>query len=602
LTTTPPEQQPEPRPRDPIGEHLLQRAELYPAFVRRFIRSREIGLTFAAALIGVAAAACVALMSAGANAAHAILFGLQDGGRLSGQTHLSQPLALLWPFVGGGLLAAIGWYWVRIGRGDVVDPIEANALHGGRMSFRDSLQLAVQTLVSNGYGASVGLEAGYTQISSAIASSAGGWLNLRREDLRTLVACGAAGAIAAAFNGPFTGAFYAFELIIAQYAIGYVAPVMAASITGALAIRAFGGAPFAVSLALNRDVTSWDVPWFILLGIACAGIGVVWMRLLPQTERLLAATKTPRLVRPIVGGAAIGLIGAINAQTLSGGHGALENSLFGQMTITAALTLAALKMLASAISLGAGFRGGLFFSSLLTGALIGRALALVISAVMPSVAPDPAAFALVGMGALAAAVIGAPLTMSFLVLETTSDYGLTGAVLAAAVAANLIVRETFGYSFSTWRFHLRGETIRSARDVGWARALTVERLMRTDPATAPPDMNVGEFQVKFPLGSRQRVALIDSNGGYAGIVVVAEAHAEGLDDNTPVSALAREANVALLPRMSVKDAMRLFDATESDTLAVVESAETRKLVGTLKESYLTRRYAEELEKAHALRL
>jgi CIC family chloride channel protein len=576
--------------------------QLYPDFLRRFVRSRELGLTLCAALIGVAAAACVALMNFFAHGAHALLFNLREGDRLSGLTHVNGGLSLLWPLFGGVVLTGMAWYWRRIGRGEVVDPIEANALHGGRMSFRDSLLLSIQTLVSNGFGASVGMEAGYTQISSAIASKAGGWLNLRREDMRTIVGCGAAGAIAAAFNGPFTGAFYAFELIIAQYAIGNVAPVMAASLAGALSIRALGGAPFELSVALNRPVTTWDVPWFVLLGLTCAVLGIVWMRLLPQTEKLLAATRTPRLFYPMIGGAAIGVFAMINAQTLSGGHGALENSLLGQIALQAALTLAVLKMLASAVSLGAGFRGGLFFSSLLVGALLGRVVALALSSVAPSIGPDPAAFALVGMGALAAAVIGAPLTMSFLVLETTSDYNLTGAVLAASVASNLIVRETFGYSFSTWRFHLRGETIRSARDVGWVRALTVARLMRTDPATAPPDLSIGAFHSQFPLGAPTRVALVDAAGRYCGIVEVAEAHGEGLDPAAPVSALAHDANVALFPGMSVKDAMRMFDAAESDTLAVIENAESRKLVGTLKESYLTRRYAEELEKAQALPL
>jgi CIC family chloride channel protein len=256
-------------------------------------------------------------------------------------------------------------------------------------------------------------------------------------------------------------------------------------------------------------------------------------------------------------------------------------------------------MLASTVSLGTGFRGGLFFSSLLTGALVGRAMALALGSVAPMHAPDIAAFALVGMGALAAAVIGAPLTMCFLVLETTSDYGLTGAVLAAAVTSNLIVRETFGFSFSTWRFHLRGETIRSARDVGWVRALTVDRLMRTDPAIAPPEMRVGDFQLKFPLGARQRVALVDAQGRFCGIVVVAEAHADSLNDDSPVSSIAQTGDMALLPRMSVKDAMRMFDDTESDTLAVVDSLDSRKLIGTLKETYLARRYAEELEKTQS---
>ena len=117
-----------------------------------------------------------------------------------------------------------------------VDPIEANALHGGRMSIRDSLIVALQTIVSNGFGASVGLEAGYTQMVAGIASRLGINFRLRRADLRMLVGCGAAGAIAAAFGAPLTGAFYGFELIIGTYTAATLAPVLTASIVGVLVV------------------------------------------------------------------------------------------------------------------------------------------------------------------------------------------------------------------------------------------------------------------------------------------------------------------------------------------------------------------------------
>jgi CIC family chloride channel protein len=563
---------------------------LMPPVVRQFIRSREIGLTVLAGLIGVASAGFVAFMNLASNEAHALLFDLHPGERLSAVAKFDEPLVLWWPVGGGVVLAAMTWFGARIGRTNVVDPIEANALHGGRMSFRDSALLALQTLVSNGSGASVGLEAGYTQIASGFASRVGSWTRLRRDDMRILVACGAAGAIAAAFNGPLTGAFYAFELVLAQYAIGYVAPILAASIVATLSMHLLGGASFTLAISPQRAVTVWDYPWFMLLGVLCAGIGIFWMRAVPLVERLLTVTRAPRIMHPILGGLLLGAIAFVSPQVLSGGHGALSLSLLSDLTLGVVLTLAALKILASALSLGAGFRGGLFFASLLAGALIGRGLGLALGEYLPQTGQDTTALALVGMGALAAVVIGTPLTMSFLVLETTSDYGLTGAVLAASVTANLIAREFFGYSFSTWRFHLRGETIRSAHDIGWVRDLTVGRLMRADPAKAPPDMRVHDFQEAFPLGMRRRVALVDREGRYFGIVSVPEAHAEGVDPAAPVATLAHGVNAVLLPAMSVKDAMRLFDAAESDTLGVVASAETRLFLGTLQESYATRRY------------
>lgn len=566
---------------------------LLPAFARRFVRSREIGLTLLASVVGAIAAVFVAGMGAAAASAHVLLFNLQPGSRLSDIPQFDDPLV---PMLGGALLCAMTWLGARVGRTSVVDPIEANALRGGRMSFRDSALLALQTLVSNGFGASVGLEAGYTQIGAGAASRMGSWMRLRREDMRIIVASGAAGAIAAAFNGPLTGAFYAFELVLAQYAIGYVAPVMAASICATIAMHGLGGAPFALQISAERAVTEWDFPGFLLLGLACGLVGIVWMRSLPLAERLFAATRAPRMTHPIIGGLIVGEIATFQPGILSGGHGALEFALFVGMGLGGVLMLAGLKMLAATLSLGSGFRGGLFFSSLLVGALIGRAVALEMAAYFPDSAPDPVAFALVGMAALAAAVIGTPLTMSFLVLETTSDYGLTAAVLTASVAGNLIARELFGYSFSTWRFHLRGETVRSARDVGWARELTVARIMRTDPATATHDITIGEFQDKFPLGSRQRVVLVDTDGRPHGMVMVAQAHTEGLDDAAPALSIAKTTDSALTPAMSIKDAMRAFDDTESDTLIVVDSLDHRRLLGTLNEAYATRRYAEEMER------
>src|SRR6185437_13897067 len=127
-----------------------------------------------------------------------------------------------------------------------------------------------------------------------------------------------------------------------------------------------------------------------------------------------------------------------------------------------------------------GFRGGLFFASLFLGAMVGKAFALALALVMTTQAIPPVVCALVGMSALAVAIVSGPLTMAFLALETTGSLPMTVAVLAAAVVSALTVRRTFGYSFATWRFHLRGEAIRSAVDIGWMRNLTVGRMMRRE--------------------------------------------------------------------------------------------------------------------------
>jgi CIC family chloride channel protein len=153
----------------------------------------------------------------------------------------------------------------------------------------------------------------------------------------------------------------------------------------------------------------------------------------------------------------------------------------------------------------------------------------------------------------------------------------------------------FGYSFATWRFHLRGESIRSAADVGWLRELTVRRMMRQDVRTVPVHTTVSRFRMVFPLGSTTQVVALSEQKDYAGIVQVAEAHASELDETSTIRAILRYPDTTLLPTMTVKEAVVLFDKAEAEALAVVQSPERRRVIGLLSESYALRRYAEELE-------
>jgi CIC family chloride channel protein len=199
------------------------------------------------------------------------------------------------------------------------------------------------------------------------------------------------------------------------------------------------------------------------------------------------------------------------------------------------------------------------------------------------------------MGALSVSVIGGPLTMTFIALETTGDFWLTTAVLIAVIISAQVTREAFGYSFATWRFHLRGETIRSAADVGWLHELTVRRMMKTDVRTVPAHTSVSRFRMVFPLGSVAQVVAVNEERDYAGIVQVAEAHAVEIDEATPIRQFLHFPDAFLLPTMTVKEAVAAFDKAEAEALAVVQSPERRRVIGLLSESHALRRYAEELE-------
>ena len=198
--------------------------------MRAFVRGRESGLLVIAALIGVASGALVAAMSAASQKMHEFFFHIPKGAFLSVTVVAESWRVLAIPTLGGALIAALAlWAGDRF-RGRLADAIEANALHGGRLSARGSLYISLQTLVSNGFGASVGLEAAYTQMCGMIASLVGRGLGARRVDMRLLVGCGAAGAIAAAFDAPLAGAFYAFEAILGAYNVSSLMPIAASAV------------------------------------------------------------------------------------------------------------------------------------------------------------------------------------------------------------------------------------------------------------------------------------------------------------------------------------------------------------------------------------
>ena len=317
------------------------------------------------------------------------------------------------------------------------------------------------------------------------------------------------------------------------------------------------------------------------------------MRGVALCEALLAKTRLWTPLRPALGGLGVGLLALLTPQVMSSGHGALHFSGMVAMPLQIIAGVFILKALASIVSLGSGFRGGLFFATLFMGALGGRLFAAGVDLVAPGLALDPNVYAVIGMSALSASVIGGPLTMSFIALESTGNLWLTTVVLVAVIISTQITRELFGYSFATWRLHLRGETIRSAADVGWIRDLTVRRLMRPDVATVDAGIGIKEFREKFPLGSKTQVVAVDPGGRYVGLALVAEAHAPDIEAAGGLVGILHHRDVVLHPVMNIQEAIAVFDAAEAELLAVVETDGERRPVGILTEAHAMRRYAEE---------
>ncbi|MBO0736223.1 MAG: chloride channel protein [Alphaproteobacteria bacterium] len=576
-----------------------ERRDTAPAGVRRVearLRDSELFLLALALCAGGAAGISVILIDQLLDWVRLAAFVVRPEQHVS-DVELSQTRVLLMPILGGLVVGVTAMLLRRWRPREVVDAIEANALFGGRMSVGDSLGLVAVTVLSGGFGASVGLEAAYTQLGAALASRFGRWAELRRDDVRTLVGCGAAGAIAAAFNAPLTGAFYAFELIIGTYTLQTLAPVGVAALTGALVVRGLVGSNPIFVIGHEVTIAAPDYFAFFGLGLAAAGLGILIMKGVTWTEALFRWQAAPRWARPVVGGGVIGSLAFFFPQILGSGHGGILHLVHSGFELRYLAGLIVAKITASAVSIGSGFRGGLFSTSLFLGSLFGSLIGALLTGLVPHLASDPLIYTLVGMGAVAAAIVGAPITMIMIVLETTGDFKATIGVMVGVVTAAMAVRHWFGYSFATWRFHLRGLTIRSPEDVGWINELLVGPMMRRDPSVIAAELPIDELRRRFPMGSTKQVFVVDEDGRLNGVLDPTEGTGPELaDTGRTVGELVAKPAAFLLPGDNLRTALDRFSRAAQEILAVVDNKEDRRIIGYLSEAYALRRYAHELER------
>lgn len=580
-------------------------ASVRTALLLRTLRSSEGSIIILCAPLGAAVGFVVFVIREAVYTLHDIDFSLEPGSYLSAQTTIEMTRLLIVPAAGGLIFGLLAWAIRKRRSADITDPVEANALFGGRMPMLDSIRLTLATMLSNASGASVGMEAGYTQLGAAMYSWVAQRFRLRRDDSRIYVTAGTAAAIAAAFNAPLAGAFYGFELILGSYTPRALAPIAIAALAGTLVVRVLGNDAPLFAVNENFHITPFLYVLFAIVGIGAAGFSILTMRAVTWAERGLRWLPIPAWLRPAVGGALLSLLALGSPQVLGSGHGAIQYQIEHERSFWMVTALLVGKLLASAISLGAGFRGGMFSSSLFLGVLVGAVIVAAMSLIAPDLADQQVAFMLVGMGATGAAIVGAPITMVLLVLEGTGNFPITMGVLVAVVIASTIVRLTFGYSFSTWRFHLRGLPITGAHDVGWIADLTVERTMRADPIVVPAQMPLLKLREAMPPSGAKWVFVTDENGRYRGQIEMTSAHDPALDDaaaNLVADDLAQGTGIYLQPKENLRVALSRFETTETEILPVVSDPQNQRVVGFLTEAYSLRRYTQELERQRGTEL
>ena len=431
-------------------------------------------------------------------------------------------------------------------------------------------------------------------LGAALASFIGRPLHLTRSQSRTLLGCGVASAVAASFNAPIAGVFFALEVVIGNYALSAFAPIVIASVTGTIVSRMWFG-DFPAFRLINDEVVSFlQFPAFALLGVASAVAAIALMRMTAMVERHTARVPGPRWLHPPVAGALVGVVAIWYPEILGVGYEATDNALKEQYGFELLVTLAMLKISMTAICLGAGFGGGVFSPSLFIGAMVGGAFGVVASQPFPELSSGPGAYTMIGMGAVAGAVLGAPISTILIIFELTNDYRLTIGVMVAVVVASLITRVWHGPSFFADQLKRRGLDLQGGHDMAALRSLKVHDLMRQDHVTVAAEATLGTLRDRLRLAPMNELFVVDGDDRLVGTITLADLGEVAFDlshDRELCAAnLARRSPPVLAMSDDLQKAIRRFAEVDEGLLGVVDDFDGSRLMGCLHERDVMRAY------------
>jgi CIC family chloride channel protein len=478
------------------------------------------------------------------------------------------------PAVGGLIYGPLVQRFAREARGHgVPEVMYAVARRGGHIPGRVAVVKALASAITIGSGGSVGREGPIVQIGSALGSTLGRITRMPESQLRTLVACGAAGGIAATFNAPIAGVFFALELILRDFATRSFAAVMLSSIMASVVGRAIlGDHPF---LALPAFTVSRPSEYLLFagLGLLAGVVGVLFSKVLCLTEDLCDwAWRGPEWLRPAVGGLLLGLLLFAMPQLYGVGYPVLEASVAGKYTIGFLLLLVVAKMVATSLTIGIGGSGGVFAPSLVIGAAFGAAAGEAIGLVIPGLSGQAGTFALVGMAAVFAGATRAPITAGIILFELTGEYTIILPLLLAVIVATGISRLLSRDTIYTRKLSRRGVDL-TAPALPALQGATVSALMSPPPSSIPGSQNARESIARLAASHRRAAPVVGEDGSLIGVLTAADAAQVLATDDEAISRTAaelRERITALATDDHVSDVLdRVISAEATDGVPVV---------------------------------
>lgn len=509
--------------------------------------------------------------------------------------HLAWYHVLLVPALGGLVVGPLVYKLSPEAEGHgVPEVIETVAVRGGRMRSRVAVVKTLASAVTIGSGGSVGREGPVVQIGAAIGSTLGRLLRLPAEQLKTLAACGTAGGIAAIFNAPIAGAFFALEVITRDFAMRSFSPVILSSVLATVVSRAWFGDHPAFIVQPFDLASALEMPLYAVLGVLCGAVGACFVWTLDRFESWGASVPVPKMWRPCLGGLVLGGMILLLPNLYGVGYATMDAALSGTLPWRLLALLVPMKIVATSLTIASGGSGGVFLPSLYMGAMAGGLYGLAVQAVLPGLPASSGAYALIGMSGVLAAATHSPITAMILLIEVTGDYKVVLPAMIVVTIASLVGRSLKEDSLYTLKLARKSDAVYRQEDV-ILRTHTVGQVMKPAEHAVREDTPIPSILRYFLDHEVVFLYVTDSRGKLLGAISI---HHIKDPEIRHLGSLVLAVDVAEpnTPRMSpedtLADCMDQFAASEQDELPVVSHDGT--LVGVVRRKDVLRIFNSEL--------
>ena len=496
-------------------------------------------------------------------------------------------LAVVFCPVAGGLLVIPLWYWFgKDLKGGFSAFLERVNLRGAKLQLRPIFTRGFGSAITIGAGGSAGQEGPIAMIGGAIGSQFGQLFKMSGDRLKVLVACGAAAGVAATFNAPIAGVFFAQEIVLlSSFELSSFTSIVIASGMATVVSRALLGNTPELYAPVYMVNSYWELLLYVLLGVLIGVLATLFIDTHFRIKDRFTALKIPKLAKPALGGLLVGIIGFGFPQVFGNGYEFMESVLLGNQTWYLLAALVLIKAVSTSITLGSGLPGGLFAPCLYLGAVAGGSFGHVAVKIFPQFHLAPGAYALVGMGAFLSAATHAPMTAIFLLFEITDSYEVIVPIMLTCVIGTSIARHFKKDSLETVELSRAGIDLEAGKERNIMKSLQVGDVMARDVETIPEHMTLGQFARFIEKTQHTNFPLVNAQNELTGIISVQDfmgvVFEWELMDLVVVKELATADVITAHADEDLDQTMRKIGYRNIEQLPVVDRETHRKLVGII---------------------